>query len=222
MNDDRLPGQAEGYLIHLDRALDQLPVEDRAAIVADVTDHIRAQLARGEAIEQVLANLGAAQEVAAAAFDRPMTERVALLPTRWWTATRVAQLTAAALFAVAGLLIAFVPLGTAVTEGSTPNGTVLSDVQNTTLADDVGWYAVMAFVSVPLLLAIVPMLLDGHAHRISTIAAAVLAFLFCVLALASIGLFYLPGVLALIAAAALLALRSKEARSAIYYEHPVT
>jgi len=220
VNDDRLPGQAEDYLIDLDRALDQLPVEDRAAIVADVTDHIRAQLARGEGIEQVLADLGGPQEVAAAAFDRPVTERIALAPEKWWTPTRVAQLIAAALFAAAGLLIRSGPLGTAVTEEATPHRRVLHAVQNTTLANDVGWYAVMAFAAVPLLLAIVPMLLGGTAHRILTIAAAVLAFLFCMLTLASIGFFFLPGVLALVAAAVPLALRSRQTRSAIYHEHP--
>jgi len=209
--------------MELERALAQLPDDDRAAIVADVSDHIRAQLTDGVGIEQVLADLGPTEDVASAAFDRPDPAHLDSQDQRWWTPTRVAQLIGATLFAAAGLVIAFVPLGTEVTEEATSHGRVLSNVQNTTLADDVGWYGVMVFISVPMLLAVVPMLLRGQAHRSATIAAAVIAAPLCLLALASIGFFFLPGVLALIAAACLLALRSKlPNQAAIYHQHPAT
>lgn len=123
----------------------------------------------------------------------------------WWTPTRIAQLVACALFAGAGLVIVFLPIGTSVTQEGSPNGSVTTDVGSYTVADDIGWYATVALAVAPLLLSVVPMLLCGRWHKVSTIAAAVIAVLLTVLALLSLGIFWLPGTLALVTAAALLA-----------------
>lgn len=129
----------------------------------------------------------------------------------WWTPTRVAQLVAGALFAAAGLLIAFVPLATEVTETATPGGPVIETVRSTTIVHDIGWDGVIVLVTIPLVLALGPMFASGRWHRRLTILAAAVAGALCFLALASVGMLFLPGLLALVIGAVLVATGDRRA-----------
>lgn len=191
------PPEVAAYLRELNRRLAGLPDPDRYSIVSDVTEHIRSGLADGLTPHQIVTNLGPAAEVAASAFESQAHPG-------WWTPTRLAQLVAAALFVAAGLLIAFIPLGTSVSEQSSSNDTVSTTVETARLADDIGWYRVAIMAVIPLVLAVGPMLMRRRAHKIATIAAATLASLLCILALLSVGILFLPGVIGLVVAAALL------------------
>lgn len=118
-----------------------------------------------------------------------------------WTPARIARFGAVALTIVAGLIVLFAPLYGDVTETVTNAGAVIHH-DHRRLASELG-RGVIAVVGIPILLAVMPLLAGDRARRaISWIAAGLLTAL-CILAILSVGIFYLPAALALCVSAVL-------------------
>lgn len=103
---------------------------------------------------------------------------------------------AAFVIAVVGALVAaFAPLGT------TCEGTITGGVSHcsgtSTFSVDGAW--VLVVVSVPVLVALVPLVVR---RRAPTIASAVLLWVGCVLGILSVGIFFLPATILMTVAAA--------------------
>ena len=90
---------------------------------------------------------------------------------------------------LAALFTAFAPLGTTCSSSGTPGGPAGEEVcRNVSIFQHDGSW-VLVVVSVPVLFALVPVLLRRRAARV---VAAVLLWAFCVVGLASVGLFFVP------------------------------
>ena len=103
----------------------------------------------------------------------------------------------------------FLPTGTELTATLAPDGSsVIEEERSTTTwgdvrAGDEEWFVVVV-VLLPAAVALGALVLDRtRIGRASRIGAAVLLSVFAVLALASVGFFFLPGALAMVVAAAL-------------------
>jgi hypothetical protein len=122
---------------------------------------------------------------------------------------RTLVVVAAALVTLAAAAALFLPTGsevtTSVTEGADPL-TAESSEESTTLAGDIrdgdeDWYVALVLLA-PVAVALAAVVLDRtRVRRASRMGAAVLLSLFTLLALASVGLFFLPGAGAMLVAA---------------------
>lgn len=121
--------------------------------------------------------------------------------TSGWVSVRRLQFLAVGLAAAAGAIVLFAPLYSDVTELVTSNGVVLIH-ERTRLSDDLG-RGVFPVVGIPLLVTIMPLFATARAQAAMAWFAGILLLSLCVLALLSIGLFYLPATAALIASAVL-------------------
>jgi hypothetical protein len=107
--------------------------------------------------------------------------------------------TAAVVAILAALVVAFAPLGsieeTTATSGG--SGGVTTFARSSLLATEGVW--ILIVVSVPVLVALVPVFVQ---RRTARIVSAVLLWIGCVIALASIGMFFIPAAIAMTVAAA--------------------
>lgn len=110
------------------------------------------------------------------------------------------RLTAAAfLLAVIGALIAaFAPLGGVMEGSGSPGGAIVTRSHNVSLFQTDGAW-VLVVVSVPVLVALVPVLVR---HRAARIVSAVLLWMGCVVGMWSVGVFFLPAAIVMTVAAA--------------------
>jgi hypothetical protein len=100
------------------------------------------------------------------------------------TSRRWFVLTSFLLAMLAGLYTAFAPLGTTCTAQPGGQGRCFT----TSIFEEDG-ARILVVVSIPILLALVPLLVR---HRIAAIASAVLLWVSCAFAIASVGLFFVP------------------------------
>jgi hypothetical protein len=106
---------------------------------------------------------------------------------------------AALLLAVIGALVAaFAPLGSAMEVSGSPGGVMVTRTSNVSLFQTEGAW-VLVVVSVPVLVALVPVLVRRRAARI---VSAVLLWIGCVVGMWSVGLFFLPAAIVMTVAAA--------------------
>jgi hypothetical protein len=139
-------------------------------------------------------------------------------PTHWWSAGRIWQLSAVLVALATGLIVALAPLGTLGTEGggsatATNDGGVITFTavpHRVNLWDQMG-HGVLAIVAVPVILTLIPLPFRGTAHVVVSWLAAMLMGLGCVVALLSVGVFYLPTGLLLLVAALLATLQRTSA-----------
>ena len=71
------------YLTSLQRSLKSLPTAERDEVVSEITAHIRDSLEEGLTVEQILSQLGTAQELAAQYRDTVWVERASQSRTPW-------------------------------------------------------------------------------------------------------------------------------------------
>jgi hypothetical protein len=71
------------YLTSLRRSLKSLPTAERDEVVSEITAHIRDSLEQGLTVEQILSQLGTAQELAAQYRDTVWVERASRARTPW-------------------------------------------------------------------------------------------------------------------------------------------
>jgi hypothetical protein len=120
------------------------------------------------------------------------------------TATRRGDgllLTAFALMVAASLYLLLAPTGTSESSTTTSDGTVVTETTHETLVESQG-AGVVALLLIPPAIAAVPILAEQRRERPGVrIAVTTVMLVLCFLALLSIGIFYLPGTLALAAAA---------------------
>lgn len=115
---------------------------------------------------------------------------------------RILVVVAAALVVLAAGAALFLPTGTEVTaspsgEDSERSTTLWGDIRD----GDEDWYVALVLLA-PVVVALAAVALDRtRVRRASRMAAAVLLSLFTLLALASVGLFFLPGAGAMLVAA---------------------
>jgi hypothetical protein len=105
---------------------------------------------------------------------------------------------AAFLLAVTGALVAaFAPTGHVMEGSGPPRGVIVTRSYNVSVFQTDGAW-VLAVVSVPVLVALVPVLVH---HRAARIVSAVLLWIGCVVGIFSVGMFFLPAAIVMTVAA---------------------
>jgi hypothetical protein len=105
----------------------------------------------------------------------------------------------ALLLAVAGALVAaFAPTGHVVESVGSPGGVIMTRSYNVSIFQTEGSW-VLVVVSVPVLVALVPVLVR---HRSARIVSAVLLWTLCVVGMWSVGIFFIPAAIVMTVAAA--------------------
>jgi len=202
------PDPIDRYLADVGRALDPLPPAQRADVLAGIEAHLSDALAEGASPAAVIADLGTPEAIAAQALEDAAPPRPRYLGPR-----RIAQIVAFAfaLFVSIGLATV-IPVYTTVTtsqsecvlttspDGSSGSGTCTpapaETVESTaTLADANGPF-VVAVVLIPIFLTLLPLVALGRVHLPVSIVGTVLLAAGCAIAGFTIGLFYVPALLA--------------------------
>ena len=110
-------------------------------------------------------------------------------------------LTAFALMLAASLYLLFAPIGTSESSSTTSTGVEVTEVTHPTLVENEG-AGVVALLLIPPAIAAVPILAEQRRDRPGVrVAVAIVMLVLCFLGLLSIGIFYVPGTLALMVAA---------------------
>jgi hypothetical protein len=141
-------------------------------------------------------------------------QRVA--PSGWRSAARSCQLIAVLVALGTGLLIAYAPLGmeSGGSATTTTNGgvtTFTTERHGVSLWHEMG-PRVLLIVAIPVLLTLIPLPFTGTVHVVVSWVATALMGLGCVVALLSVGLFYVPTA-GLLFAGALIATIGRSARA---------
>lgn len=185
------PAEAEAFFRRLRSALWFLPRSDRKETIESIATHLREATESDSDIREVLDHLGTPETIASqAAHDYEVRSGKTAVP-RYFTPARAAQFAALAFAIAASLFTLLVPLGVAVTESS--DGQHM--VETTSLLSSASSFTIAAALS-PVVLALVPLFFRGRVWRGVTIAVTVLLLAFAIIGGFSVGLFFLPAVIA--------------------------
>jgi hypothetical protein len=110
---------------------------------------------------------------------------------RWFT------LAAFLLAVIAAVVAAFTPTGQLVESSGSPGGAIVTRSSNVSIFQTDGAW-VLVVVSVPVLVALVPILIP---HRTARIVSVVLLWIGCIVGMWSVGLFFVPAAIAMTVAA---------------------
>lgn len=190
--------KSSAWLRDVERRTAALPEADRRELLSGLAEHLTESLQSGVAERDALARLGSAAAVAEEAFSQYQERTGVSLRPAYFTVKRVAQYMAAAFAVAAVLAAALLPVYTSVASGSA--GQV--DASSANLVQ-VNGLSVLLVLAVPLAMVILPLPATGRAWQPLSIVSTILLTTFAAISAASIGLYFLPAVLAAIAAAVL-------------------
>ena len=185
------PPVVQQYLRALKLDLASLPEEFRRDILAGVTAHISDSLEQGDDAERVLSVLGSHAEVATQAFDQYERESGVNPRPRYFSLKRVLQIVAFVFTIAAALVVIFLPGSIEVSQDSTGRQAVTTP----TLIQSSGG-AILVPLLIPVILTVIPLLVRNRGWQATSIVATVILAVFAIIASASIGMFYLPAVVA--------------------------
>lgn len=197
-----LPKLAQFYLRTLRGNLWALPQGDQREVIAGIEAHIREGLGAAnddpDRIDDVLGSLGTPEEVAQQALDdfEERTGRTA--HPKYLTVPRGLQIGVLALVVAATLAALLLPAGISDTQLDSGDHIIVA----TTLLQS-NSPIVLIPMTIPLLLAIVPLLARKRGWRAVSIASTALLGVFAVIASATLGWFYLPALLLAVVAVSL-------------------
>lgn len=118
--------------------------------------------------------------------------------------SRICQLVAVALAVAAGLLLLLLPVYGGTSTSMDGSGVTTTTTTHATLAEENG-RGVYALLLVPVVLTALPLIAVGTTYRVVSWVAAALLAACCLLALLTIGVFYLPALAMLVTGAVLAA-----------------
>lgn len=190
-----LPEIAKRWLTDVEHRLDGLPVTQRRELLTNFKVQILHDLKAGFSPEAVLNRLGSAKEISDRVLEEFDRESSVSGGQRYFSYKRLVQAFGAVFALGASIAILLMPLY-AVEETNSHGDRVFTAA---TVLTEMGPVTLM-IVAIPVLVASLPLATLGRYWQPASILAAILLFSFALFSSFTIGLYYMPAVILLIAA----------------------